>query len=76
MAVIGPSAYKHGISDDDMLHALRNPVRVENLDEGFTMFIGPAWDGVLLEIGIVDGDSGPVIIHADRARRRYLPRGR
>jgi hypothetical protein len=55
--------FKHGISDGDMLHALRNPVRVENLDEGFTMFIGPARDGVLLEIGVVDGDSGPVIIH-------------
>jgi hypothetical protein len=76
VAVIVPSARKHGISDDDMLHALRNPVWVENLDEGFTMFVGPARDGALLEIGVVDGDSGPVIIHADRARSKYLPRGR
>ncbi len=71
--VIAPSARKHGISDDDMLHALRNPVRVEYIDEGFTMFTGPARDGSPLEIGVVDSDSGPVIVHADRARGKYLP---
>lgn len=59
-----------------MLHALRNPVRAEYLDEGFTMFTGPALDGTLLEIGVVDGDPSPVIVHADRARRKYLPGGR
>ena len=55
-AVIARSARKHGISDEDMLHALRNPVRAEYVDEGFTMFTGPAQDGTLLEIGVVDGD--------------------
>jgi hypothetical protein len=72
-AVIARSARKHGISDEDMLHALRNPVRAEYVDEGFTMFTGPAQDGTLLEIGVVDGDPTPVIVHADRARRKYLP---
>lgn len=74
--VIASSARKHGISDEDMLHALRNPVRAEYLDEGFTMFTGPAQNGTLLEIGVVDGDPSPVIVHADRARRKYLPGGR
>jgi hypothetical protein len=58
-----------------MLHALRNPIHVEYIDEGFTMFTGPARDGTLLEIGVVDGDPRPVIVHADRARNKY-PRGR
>ena len=74
--VIAPSARKHGISDEDILHALRNPVRAEYLDEGFTMFTGPAQDGTVLEIGVVDGDPSPVIVHAARARRKYLPRWR
>ncbi|HLF43427.1 MAG TPA: hypothetical protein VJA46_07865 [Acidimicrobiia bacterium] len=31
--VIVASARKHGISDDDMLHAYRNPIRVFELDD-------------------------------------------
>lgn len=73
---IAPSARKHGIADDDMRHALRHPIRVADLGDGFTMFVGPARDATLLEVGVVDSDSGPVIIHADRARRKYLPGGR
>jgi hypothetical protein len=75
--VIADSARKHGVADEDMLHAFRNPVRVEYLDEGLTMFIGPRRDGNrLLEVGVVDGAEGPVIVHADRARPKYLTGGR
>ena len=38
--VILESARKHQISDDNMLHAYRNPIRVFDLD-GLTMLIGP-----------------------------------
>jgi hypothetical protein len=31
--VIVASARKHGVSDTDMLHAYRNPVRVFDLDD-------------------------------------------
>ena len=55
-----------------MMHALRNPIRVETLDEGFTMFIGPDRSGKLLEVGVIDGDSGPVIVHAMSARPKHL----
>jgi len=37
------------------------------------MFIGPRPDGGLLEVGVVDSESGPVIVHADRARPKFLP---
>ena len=56
---IAPSARKHGITDDDMRHALRNPVGVADLDDGLTMFIGPARDGTLVEVGVADSDARP-----------------
>ncbi len=55
-----------------MIHVLRNPVRIESLDEGFTMFVGPDHAGNLLEVGVIDSDRGPVIVHAMPARPKYL----
>jgi hypothetical protein len=74
--IIAESARIHGIADEDMLHAFRNPIRTEDRDEGFTMLAGGARDGTLLEVGVIDSADGPVIIHADRARKQYLPRGK
>ena len=37
--VILGSARKHGVADDDMLHAYRNPIRVFEFDE-LTMLVG------------------------------------
>ncbi len=71
---IAPSARKHGVSDDDMRHAMRNPIRVFEPDDGFTMFVGPARDGTPIEVGVADSDSGPIVIHAMRARLKFLPR--
>lgn len=68
------SARRHRISDDDMLHAVRNVVAYEEQGDGLTMFIGPGQDGSLLEVGIVDGAQGPVIVHAMKARPKYQPR--
>jgi hypothetical protein len=42
--IILDSALKHGIADDDILHALRNHIRTFGLEEGVTMVIGPASD--------------------------------
>jgi hypothetical protein len=46
--VILTSARKHGTTDDDMLHAYRNPIRVFAFDE-LTMLIGADQTGQLLE---------------------------
>ncbi len=70
---IAPSARRHGIDDDDMRHALRNPILVTELDEDLTMFTGPARDGTPLKVGVADGRDGPVIVHAMRARPKFLP---
>jgi hypothetical protein len=70
--VIADSARKHGVSDDDILHAFNNPIRVEDLDEGLTMLVGPDHAGNLCEIGVVDSADGPILVHAMPARPKYL----
>lgn len=70
--IIADSARKHGVSDEDILHAYRNPIRVFELDEGFTMVIGANHAAVIFEIGVVDGVQAPVIVHAIRAREKFL----
>ena len=53
--VIAPSARKHGVSDEDIRDAYSHPLRVFDLDEGFTMIIGANHAAIIYEIGIVDG---------------------
>ena len=48
------------------------PIRAYDVDDGFTMFIGPAPNADLLELGVVSGTEGPVIVHAMPARQRFL----
>jgi hypothetical protein len=55
-----------------MLHAFRKPLRIWNLDDGFTMTIGPSATGGPLAVGYIDGGDAMVIIHAMPARRKYL----
>jgi hypothetical protein len=70
---IEASARKHGVSDDDMLHALRHHWRgFETDDADVTMFIGPSASGEPLEIGVVDDADGVAIIHAMPARSKFL----
>ena len=69
---IGEPARKHGIADPDIWHAVRNAMRRIPLDDDLIMLIGPATDGALLEIGILDieGDD-PVVIHAQPLRPKF-----
>ena len=70
--VIAPSAYKHGLSRDDILHAYRNPIRVWDLGDGFTMMVGPNRAAIILEVGYVEGDEAIVIVHAMLAREKFV----
>lgn len=58
------------------MHAVRNAMRRIVMDDDLTMLIGPAADGQLLEIGVLDLDGeDPVVIHAMFLRpkfRRFL----
>ncbi len=69
--VILESARKHGISDHDMLHAYRNPIRVFVLDD-MVMLIGGDEAGRLLEVGVAEAEGLEFIVHAMPARERFL----
>jgi hypothetical protein len=69
--VIAVSARRLGVADEDMVHALRNPIRIHELD-GLDLVIGPSRSAQLLEIGVVVRDRTTVIVHAMAARGRFL----
>lgn len=67
------SARKHGISDDDMLHAYRNALRYVELEyhsQVQILVIGPDRTGRLLEL-IIPADEPPRIVHADVLRSKF-----
>jgi hypothetical protein len=69
---IGEPARKHGVADADIGHAVRNAIRRVSVDDDLVMLIGPAFDGALLEIGVLDIDGNdPVVIHAQRLRPKF-----
>jgi len=71
--LIGDSARKHGIADDDIHHAVRNATREVALGARALM-IGPSTTGELLEIVILDAeddDDELVAIHAMPLRPKF-----
>ncbi len=73
---IEASARKHGVDDEDMLHAYRHHWRAfETDDSEVTMFIGPGRDGAPLEVAVVADEEGEAIIHAMSARAKFLKGG-
>jgi hypothetical protein len=69
--VVVASARKHGVSDDDMLHAYRNPIRVFVFDD-LTMLIGANRSGQLLEVGIATAEGVEFVVHAMPARPKFV----
>ncbi len=70
--IIAASAFKHGISEEDIMHAYRNPIR-GYLQGDRVLLVGGDWSGNLLEIGVEAGEEHDIIIHAMPARDRFLP---
>ena len=73
MVEIWPSAHKHHIDPDDILHAWRNQIRYVELDydgELQLLVIGPSRTGELLELVVPTGEPQR-IIHADRLRPKF-----
>lgn len=64
--------------DDDIRHALRNLIAVADdpHDDNVTLFLGPDRAVNQIEVGVLDTDGGPLIIHAMAARthRFQLPK--
>lgn len=70
--IIAQSALKHGLSEDEILHAYRNPIRAWDLGDGLTMIIGANRAALVLEVGYIQGTAAVVIVHAMRARDKFL----
>jgi hypothetical protein len=71
---IHPSARRHGISDDDMLHAIEHRIVVDDIgeDPDRWLLIGPDRAANLLEIVIlVTAEGDELIIHAMPLRDAY-----
>jgi hypothetical protein len=69
---IAPSALKHGISREDILHSSRNPIRIFELDENLYMIIGANQAAIILEVGVSVNSNRQIIIYAMNARSRFL----
>ena len=66
-------ARKHGVTDDDMCHAVRHAIRAIDLeDDNKTLFIGADTSGRLLEVVVADVDTAHArIIHAMQLRPSF-----
>lgn len=68
---IAESAHRHGVEAIDMMHVYRNPIRVFVADD-LVMLIGADSAARMLEVGVIEGSDGDVIVHAMPARSRFL----
>jgi len=69
--VVLASARRHGIPDEDMPHAYRNPIRVFHLDD-LTMLVGAGESAGLVEVGVAHAEGMDFLVHAMPARPRFL----
>jgi hypothetical protein len=74
---IRPSALKHGLTEDSIVHAVQNPLLVDEGFEGYespkVLVLGPDEVGRILElIGVFDEEERFSIFHAMTARAGYL----
>lgn len=68
------SARKHGIADDDIMHAVDHALAVGEQDDGKVLYLGPDRASNLLEVvSVVREDGSEIVIHAMRMRARYEP---
>jgi len=74
------SAFRHGVPAEDIDHAVRNAVAVDDWDDDLRLYLGPSRAGELLEVvtAIRGDDRIELVIHAMAMRakyRRLLPGG-
>ncbi|MGH9227152.1 MAG: hypothetical protein ACRD07_00215 [Acidimicrobiales bacterium] len=68
------SAQRHGIADEDIVHAVEHALAVGEQDDGKVLYLGPDRAANLLEVVAVARDDGSeVVIHAMRMRAKYEP---
>lgn len=73
-AEIYASARKHGIADDDIMHAVEHAVAIGEQDDGEVLYLGPDRAANVLEvISVARDDGSEIVIHAMRMRAKYEP---
>jgi hypothetical protein len=76
---VHPSARKHGITDDDIEHAVTNAMVIDDQDDDTRLYLGPSRSAALIEVvTLVRDDGSELAIHAMRMRTKYeglLPEG-
>jgi hypothetical protein len=65
------SARKHGVADDDIRHAVEQPLARDELDAYRVLWLGPDRAGNLLEIVVLYLDRRAIAIHAMKMRPKY-----
>jgi hypothetical protein len=70
---IHPSARKHRIADEDIVHAVEHAMTIDNQNDDDTrLYLGPARSANLLEVvTIVRDDGSELAIHAMTMRAKY-----
>jgi hypothetical protein len=69
---IHPSARKHGIADDDIEHATKHAMAIDDQDDDTRLYLGPSRSADLLEVvTIVRNDGTELAIHAMKMRPTY-----
>lgn len=71
---IHDSAHRHGVADEDMLHAVEHSLVVDDLGENPDrwLVLGPDTAGNFLELVVlISGEGDEIIIHAMPMRPKY-----
>ena len=69
------SALKHGALVEDIEHAVRNAMVIEDLDDDLRLYLGPSQSGMLLEVIALmrTENETELVIHAMPMRAKYRP---
>jgi hypothetical protein len=70
---VHPSSLRHGVSFEDIDHAVRNALAIDDLDDDLRLYLGPSRSGSLLEVISVlrADDRSELVIHAMAMRGKY-----
>jgi hypothetical protein len=67
------SAFKHGVAVDDIEHAVRNAMVIDDLDDNQRLYLGPSKSGSMLEVVTLlrERSEPELVIHAMAMRAKY-----
>ncbi len=69
---IHSSALKHGVSREDIEHAVRNAMAIDDLEDDLRLYLGADRRGDLLEVvAIYRRELSELVIHAMPMRSKY-----